>query len=107
MKNIPYENIWLKKYDERKQGLFGKGIWATTFTLSGTVIGAGILGLPYVFAKSGFLFGLFWLLVLGIITLYTFLCLGEISLRTKADHQLPGLAGKYLGKGGNGLCFSQ
>ena len=72
--------------------------WATTFTLTGTIIGAGILGLPYAFAKSGYLFGLFWVLFLGGVILYTFLCLGEISLRTKKVCQLPGYAEKYLGK---------
>ena len=34
--------------------------WAGALTLSGTMIGAGILGLPFVFAKSGFLIGLVW-----------------------------------------------
>jgi len=46
---------------------FNKKFWATTFTLSGAIIGAGILGLPYVFAKSGFLIGLFWLIILGLV----------------------------------------
>jgi len=43
---------------------------ATTFTLTGTIIGAGILGLPYVFAKSGMLIGTFWLIILGFILIY-------------------------------------
>ncbi len=74
--------------------------WATTFTLTGTIIGAGVLGLPYVFSKSGFSIGLFWLIILGTIMMYTLLCLGEISLRTKGNHHLPGYAKKYLGKKG-------
>jgi len=74
-----------------------KKFWATVFTLTGTVIGAGILGLPYVFAKSGFFVGLFWLIFLGIITIYFNLALGEVTLRTKGVHHLPGLAEKYLG----------
>ena len=53
-----------------------KKFWATTFTLTGTIIGAGILGLPYVFAKSGFLVGLFWLVVLGAIMIFVNLSLG-------------------------------
>lgn len=64
----------------------------------GTVFGAGILGLPYVFAKSGFLIGLLYLIVIGIaatlMTLYT----GEITLRTKKFLQLPGLTEFYLNK---------
>ena len=77
-----------------------KKFWATSLTLSGAIIGAGILGLPYVFSKSGFIVGIFWLVFLGLITLYINLCLGEITLRTKKIHQLPGYAGIYLGKKG-------
>ncbi len=82
-----------------------KKFWATTFTLSGAIMGAGILGLPFVFAKSGFLIGLFWLIFLGIIMIFLNLTLGEITLRTKSIHQLPGYAEKYLGKGGRNLMF--
>ena len=80
----------MKKWDKK--------FWATSFTLTGTIIGAGILGLPYVFSRSGFLIGLMWLLILGGIVMYTFLCLGETSLRTKDSHQLPWLAKRYLGR---------
>jgi len=84
---------------------FTKKFWATTFTLTGTIIGAGILGLPYVFSQSGFWIGMFWLIFLGIIMIYVSLCLGETVLRTKKDRQLPGLAKKYLGKTGQFLMF--
>ena len=60
-----------------------KKFWAAAFTLTGTVIGAGILGLPYVFSKSGFYVGLFWLLFLGSIIILCKLYLGEVILRTK------------------------
>ncbi|HDL02383.1 MAG TPA: hypothetical protein ENH20_00950 [Candidatus Pacearchaeota archaeon] len=82
-----------------------KKFWATAFTLSGTMIGAGILGLPYVFAQSGFLVGLFWLVFLGLILTFVNLTLGEITLRTKGKHQLPGYAKKYLGKWGKYTMF--
>ncbi|MFH1238266.1 MAG: aromatic amino acid transport family protein [archaeon] len=77
-----------------------KKFWATTFTLTGTIIGAGILGLPYVFAQSGFLAGLFWLVVLGAVMIFVNLALGEVTLRTKGVHQLSGYAEKYLGSWG-------
>jgi amino acid permease len=84
-----------------------KKFWATTFTLTGTIIGAGILGLPYVFAKSGFLVGLFWLVVLGAVMIFVNLALGEITLRTRGKHQLAGYAEKYLGKWGKrAMLFS-
>lgn len=82
-----------------------KKFWATTFTLTGTIIGAGILGLPYVFAKSGFLVGLFWLVVLGAVMLFMNLTLGEITLRTRGKHQLSGYAKRYLGVWGQRAMF--
>ncbi|MFH1521950.1 MAG: aromatic amino acid transport family protein [archaeon] len=82
-----------------------KKFWATTFTLSGSIMGAGILGLPYVFAKSGFLVGLFWLIALGAIMMFMNLTLGEITLRTRGKHQLAGYAEKYLGKWGKRAMF--
>jgi tyrosine-specific transport protein len=77
--------------------MINKKFWWATFTLSGTIMGAGILGLPYVFTKSGFLIGVFWLIFLGTIVLFVNLCMGEITLRTKENHQLPGHAKKHLG----------
>ena len=78
--------------------IFRSKFIATAFTLSGNIIGAGILGLPFVFSKSGFFIGILWLIILGMIMLYTFLCLGEVALRTKAKLQLLGYTEKYLGK---------
>lgn len=75
------------------------------FTLSGTMIGAGMLGLPYVFSKSGILAGLIWLILLGILMLFVHLYLGEVVLRTSGEHQLAGYAEKYLGKIGKKLMF--
>ncbi|MFH1506207.1 MAG: aromatic amino acid transport family protein [archaeon] len=69
-------------------------------TLMAFIIGAGILGLPYVIAKSGFLIGMIEIIILGAILLITNLMMGEVMLRTNGDHQLPGYAKKYLGKFG-------
>jgi amino acid permease len=69
-------------------------------TLVGTVIGAGVLGLPYVIAQSGVLIGLIHILILGIGVLFINLYIAEISLRTKKKHQLVGYAEKYIGKYG-------
>lgn len=83
-----------------------KKFWVATFTLTGSIIGAGILGLPYVFAKSGFLVGLFWLLFFGALLIFVNLALGEVMLRTRGIHQLSGYANKYLGKWGQRIMFS-
>ncbi len=72
-------------------------------TLMGTVIGAGILALPYVIAKAGFLLGLLLMLGLGGVFVFIHLFVGEIVLRTKEQFQLTGYAEKYLGSWGKKL----
>lgn len=74
--------------------------WEATATLVGTIIGAGILGIPYVVAKAGFWTGIANIVLLGIVVLVMYLYLGEVILRTKGKHQLTGYAEKYLGKWG-------
>ncbi len=64
----------------------------------GTIVGAGIFGIPYVISKSGVIPGLFYFLVLGILVTFVHLFAGEFILRTEGDHRLPGLAKMYLGK---------
>ena len=66
-------------------------------TLIGTVIGIGIFGVPFVFAKSGFLTGVLFLIILTAITLIIHLAFGEIILRTNGNHQITGYAEAYLG----------
>jgi amino acid permease len=82
-----------------------KKFWATAFTLTGAIVGAGVLGLPYVFSQSGFFIGVFWIIFLGLIMYYVNLALGEVTLRTKETYQLPGYAGKYLGIWGKRIMF--
>ncbi len=82
-----------------------KKFLSAAFTLSGTMIGAGILGLPYVFAQSGFFIGIFWLFLLGIVMFFAKNYLAEVTLRTKTDHQLVGYARRYLGKKGGRLML--
>ena len=77
-----------------------KQFFAGLAILIGTAIGAGVLGIPYVVVKIGFLAGLIYILFLGLIIILVNLYLGEIILRTKGKHQLSGYAEKYLGKKG-------
>lgn len=65
--------------------------------LVGTIIGAGIFGLPFAISRSGVIPGIFYFLVLGIGVLLIHLFLGEICLRTEGKHRLIGYASKYLG----------
>lgn len=71
--------------------------------LTGTIVGAGVLGIPYVVSQSGFTSGLILLIILALMTLLINLYMGEIILRTKMYHELTGYAEKYLGKKGKFL----
>jgi len=74
--------------------------WEAVGILVGTIIGAGILGIPYVITKAGFWTGIIDILGLGFVVLLLYMYLGEVTLRTKGFHQLPGYAEKYLGRTG-------
>ena len=99
-----------KKKGEKKEykGFFGKHKLAiASTTLVGTVVGAGILGIPYIVAKTGIIYGAILMIVLGLGYMLINLFVGEIVLRTKKQHQLPGYVGKYLGRWGKrAMTFS-
>jgi len=78
-------------------------LWYAAATIMGGVIGAGILGIPFVFAKAGILYGMINLAVVALLVLTVYLYMGEVMLRTNGIHQLTGYAEKYLGKIGKGL----
>ncbi len=67
-------------------------------TMVGTIVGAGILGIPYVFAQAGFWTGSLVLLLVGLAMMLMKLLYGEVALRTRGDHQISGYAQIYLGK---------
>lgn len=75
-------------------------IFSTIVIFTGTVVGAGIFGIPYVIAKVGFILGLIYLMLLGVVVTIILLAYGEVILRTKKFHQATGYAEKYLGKWG-------
>jgi tyrosine-specific transport protein len=75
------------------------GVLLATFTLAGTIIGAGILGLPHVVGRSGYPIGLFWMLLLAAAVTVTHLLFGEIVAATPERHRLIGYVGMYLGRG--------
>ena len=74
-------------------------------TMIGMIVGAGMLGIPYTFVKSGIFYGILNLLVIGFFVTMINLQLGEIILRTKGKHQLTGYAEKYLGRWGKELMM--
>lgn len=73
-------------------------------TLVGTIVGAGIFGIPFAMMKSGIVPGLFYLFLLGGIICLLHLFFGEVCLRTSGKHRLVGYAALYLGKRGKVLA---
>ncbi len=65
--------------------------------LIGTMVGVGVFGIPFAFAKAGFWVGFLFLIFIAGITLLTNFMYGEVILRTQAKHQLVGYTEKYLG----------
>jgi len=75
-------------------------IFYSASVLIGTIIGAGMFGIPYAINKLGFWPGLILLIILGLCFMLLMLLYGEIVLRTKRKHRLIGYARIYLGKKG-------
>ena len=74
--------------------------------LIGTIIGAGMFGIPYAVKTAGLIPGLVLLLVLTVAIILINLIFGEIVLSTEKRHQLTGYAEKYLGKFGKYFMFA-
>ena len=72
--------------------------WEAVATLVGTIIGAGILGVPFVIAQVGIGLGFTMLVLLGLAALLLNLMFAEVVLRTRFRHQIAGYAKKYIGK---------
>ncbi|MFH1611691.1 MAG: aromatic amino acid transport family protein [bacterium] len=70
---------------------------AAVATLAGTIIGVGLFSLPYIANKVGIWTMLFYFVFLGTVMIIITLMYGEITLRTKTIHRLPGYVEKYLG----------
>jgi tyrosine-specific transport protein len=69
-------------------------------TLIGTIIGAGVLAIPYTIYSAGYWLGVLYLIILGIVIIILNLMLGEVVLRTKKNLHIPELIKLYLGKKG-------
>lgn len=68
--------------------------------LAGTIIGAGVFSLPFVFTKGGLLTGLFYLLLFAVVFILVDLIYADLIIRTPGDHRFVGYSKIYLGKGG-------
>lgn len=77
--------------------------WRAVAVLMGTMVGVGIYGIPFVFAKAGFWVGAAWLIVLALVMVLFDLLFAELTLRTSGVHQVVGYATIWLGNGGRCL----
>lgn len=67
-------------------------------SLAGTIVGAGIFGVPFVFAQAGFLSASITFVFLAVIMLLLHLMYGEVVGRTEGKHMLIGYAKIYFGE---------
>lgn len=68
--------------------------------VAGTIIGAGIFSLPYVFARVGFLTSVIYTVVFCAVFVLLHLMYGDIVLDSHRIHRFPGFAQKYFGNFG-------
>ncbi len=73
-------------------------VFAAIALMVGTAVGAGIFGLPFVFAQSGYAIGVSYVIGLGAVLGLVNLAYGEVVLATAGTHQFPVYVEKYLGK---------
>lgn len=71
--------------------------------LFSTIVGAGVLGLPFVVSRVGVALGLLYIGAIGVFMCIMHLVVAEIVIRTRRHFQLSGLVGKYLGRWAAGI----
>src|SRR3989344_3810245 len=77
--------------------LKNKSFFYAVAALVGTMVGVGVFGIPFSFAKSGFWVGAGFLAGIGLVTVLLDLMYGEVILRTHRIHQITGYTEIYLG----------
>lgn len=70
-----------------------------TLTMVGTIIGAGIFGVPYVMSRAGVPVGLVYIALLGGAMVLTHGMYAKIAIATPGKHRLVGYARRHLGPG--------
>lgn len=74
--------------------------------LIGTMVGVGMYGIPFAFAKSGALAGLAWLALVAALMMVFNLLFAELTLRTEGKHQVVGYANIWLGPWGRRVMMA-
>ena len=66
--------------------------------LSGTIIGAGVFSLPYIFSTSGWLPTLLYLVIFSLVFYFVHIMYADIILRSGERYKFVGYAKNYLGE---------
>lgn len=85
-----------------------KNIILPASLLAGTIIGAGVFALPFVFEKAGIVTGLFYLGLFSACFVFVHLMYADLILKTEGGenlHRFPGYAKIYLGNWGFWLAI--
>jgi amino acid permease len=82
---------------------FVKNFILPTSLLAGTVIGAGIFSLPYVFSQAGIGLGFIFLMIFGAVYIFVHLMYADLVIKNGEQHRFAGLARIYFGKISYGL----
>lgn len=66
--------------------------------LAGTIIGAGVFALPFIFSVAGLTVGFFYLALAALIYVIIHLFYADVLMRTPGEHRFVGLLARYLGR---------
>ncbi len=80
--------------------LYDRKFLHATAVLIGIMIGVGIYGIPFAFAKAGFWVGALWLVGLSVVMVLFNLLFAELTLSTPGTHQVVGYVSEWLGPWG-------
>ncbi|HUY69603.1 MAG TPA: aromatic amino acid transport family protein [Candidatus Tyrphobacter sp.] len=84
--------------------MFGKFLLGAGL-LAGTIIGAGVFVLPFVFAQAGVLTCLAYLIFFTWLVFAVHAMYADVVARTEGDHRLVGFSGLYLGIWGRRIAL--
>jgi len=77
-----------------------KNIIVPASMLAGTIIGAGVFSLPFVFVNTGLLTSFFYLAVFSSVFICIYFLYADVIVRTSEEHRFVGYSRLYLGKSG-------
>lgn len=77
--------------------LFKNPVVQAVAIVFGTIVGAGVLGVPFAIAQVGLLTGALILLVVGVALAFLMLFLGEVALQRNRPQQLTGYTAEFVG----------